>query len=173
LIFAVGSSAKGLAQLLGVSIVPSGIERALIANQLINAHPSGKVVFLGEIPDARQHGDRLGNRIEAEDAHRAALRAQQPEKMFDERRLARPVGTDQAVNTSSWKGQAHRGQGGHDTEAARQLRYGDHCFTDMTIDRRTEAAHRRETSNLYMKKPMPKVTFCPKRRLSSARTGGS
>jgi hypothetical protein len=60
--------------------------------------------------------------IEPEDAHRAALRPQQTQNMFDERRLARAVGADEAVDRSAWQGQAHLGQGRPGTEAARQLR---------------------------------------------------
>ena len=92
---------KRLPQFLGVRVVPSGIKRALIANQLLNAHPSRQVIFLGEIPDARQHSDRIGDRIVTEDAHRAAFRAQQAENVSDERRLACSVCADKAVDRAA------------------------------------------------------------------------
>src|SRR5947209_8000694 len=76
-----------LPELLRVRLVPGGIEGARVAHQLVDAHPAWEIVFLRQIADARQDRDRFGNRIEAEHAHRSALRAQQTQNMFDERRF--------------------------------------------------------------------------------------
>ena len=64
-------------------------------------------LFLRQIADARQYGDRVGDGIEPKDAHRAAFRAQQPQNVFDERRLAGSVCADEAVDPASGHGQAH------------------------------------------------------------------
>ena len=48
-----------------------------------------------------------------------------PENVLDERRLARAVCADEAVDRAARQRQAHRGQGGLGAEAARQLRHGD------------------------------------------------
>src|SRR5437867_4181954 len=127
--FRLGVECERLPQLLRVSIIPTAIERARVANELLDAHPPGQVVLLGEIADARQDADRIGDRIEAEDAHRAAFRPQQTENVFDERRLARSVCADKAVDRPAWQRQAHRGQSRRGTEAARQLGHIDDWFT--------------------------------------------
>src|SRR5438093_7843684 len=116
-------------QLLRVRIVPGRIERARVANELVEAHPPGEIVFLGQIADAREDADGIGDRIEPEDAHRSAFGPQQTQKVFDERRLARAVCADEAVDRPAWQGQAHRGQGRLGPEAARQLRHVDDRFT--------------------------------------------
>lgn len=71
------SGGTGLPQFLRVRIVPSGIKRARVPNELVDAHPARKVALLGEIADPRQDADRIGDGIEAEDAHRAAFRQKQ------------------------------------------------------------------------------------------------
>src|SRR6266852_4250785 len=81
-----GVEGERLPQLVRVPVVPSGIERTRVANELVNAHPAGEVVFLGEIADPRQNGDWVGDGIESEDAHRAAFRPQQTQNVLDERR---------------------------------------------------------------------------------------
>src|SRR6266513_1910466 len=96
-----GVEGERLPQLVRVPVVPRGIERTRVANELVNAHPAGEVVFLGEIADSRQDADRIGDGIEAEDA----------------------------VDSSAWHGQAHRGQGRRGAEAACQLRHADDRFT--------------------------------------------
>src|SRR3990172_6335362 len=128
-----GVQCERLPQLFRVRIVPGGIERSRVANELVHAHPAGEVVLLGEIADPRQDGDWIGDGIEAEDAHRAAFRAQQAQDVLDERRLARAVCADEAVDRPAWQGQAHRGQSRRRTKAARQLRYVDDRFTHARI----------------------------------------
>ena len=54
---------------------------------------------------------------------------QQAEDVLDERRLARAVRADEAVDRPAGHGHAHRGQGRLGTEAARQLRHVDDRFT--------------------------------------------
>ena len=54
--------------------------------------------MLWVVADPRQHRDRIRDGIEAEDAHRAALRPEQTQDVLDERRLARAVGADEAVD---------------------------------------------------------------------------
>ena len=116
-------------QLLRVGIVPGGIEGARVANELAHAHPAGEIVLLGEIADPRQDADRVGDGIESEDAHRAALRSQQAQEVLDERRLARSIRTDEAVDRPTRQGQAHRVEGGRAPESSRQLRYADDRLT--------------------------------------------
>ena len=116
-------------QLLRVRVVPAGVERARVADQLADGHPAGEVVLLGEIADPRQDGDRLGDGVEAEDAHRAAFRPQQAQDVLDERRLARPVRADEAVDRPAGDGHAHRGQCRLGPEPARQLRDVDDWLT--------------------------------------------
>src|SRR2546422_2623173 len=70
-----------------VPIVPRRIERARVAHELVNAHPAGEVVFLGQVADPRQDGDRIGDGIESEDAHRAAFRPHKTRKGFMDRVL--------------------------------------------------------------------------------------
>jgi hypothetical protein len=115
--------------MLRVPIVPGGIERARIANELVDAHPAGEIVLLGEIADAREDGDRIGDGIEAKDAHRTAFRPQQTQKVFDERGLAGSVRSDETVHRAARQGQAHRGQSRLGPEAARQVRDADDGFT--------------------------------------------
>src|SRR5438477_9601519 len=92
-----------------------------------------EVVFLGEIADSRQDGDRVGDGIEAEDAHRAALRPEQTQNVPDERRLPRAVCADEAIDRPAREGEAHRVQGRRGTEATRQLRDADDRFTHTLI----------------------------------------
>src|SRR5207253_7042531 len=116
-------------QFLRIRIVPGRIERARVAYELVNPHPAGEVVFLGEIADPRQDADGIGDGIEAKDADRSAVRSEQAQDVLDERGLARAVGAHQAVHRSARQGQAHRGQGRLGTEAARQFRHADDRFT--------------------------------------------
>src|SRR2546425_6288755 len=83
-----GVEGERLPQLVRVPVVPRGIERTRVANELVNAHPAGEVVFLGEIADPRQDADRIGDGIEAEDAHRAAFRPRSEEHTSELQSLA-------------------------------------------------------------------------------------
>src|SRR5713101_3703413 len=127
--FRPGVEGERLPQLVRVPVVPRGIECTRVANELFNAQPAWEVVFLGEITDPRQDADRIGDGIEAEDAHRTAFRPEQTQQVFDERRLARTVCADEAVDSSAWHGQGYRGQGRRGAEAACQLRHADDRFT--------------------------------------------
>src|SRR5258708_22713326 len=68
-----GVERERLPQLLRVRIVPGGIERARVANELVDAHPGGEVVFLRQTTDPRQDRDRIGDRIEPQNAPPAAF----------------------------------------------------------------------------------------------------
>jgi hypothetical protein len=116
-----GVECERLTELRRVRIIPGGVERARVANEVIDAHPAGNVVFFREIPDPRKDTDRIGDGIEAEDAHRAAFCPQQAEDVFDERRLARPIGAHETVDGAARQRQAHGVQRRLVTEAARQL----------------------------------------------------
>ena len=105
--FCIGIQRERLSQLLRVSFVPGGIERARVANELVDPHPGGKVVLFRQVADARQYGDGIGDWIKAEDAHRPAFGPQQTQNVFDERRLAGSVRADEAINGPARHGQAH------------------------------------------------------------------
>jgi len=102
---------EGLPQFLGIGIVPARIERARVAHQLLDTHPRGKIVFFGEVTHAREHADRIGDRIETEDPHRSALRSEQAEQVPDQRGLARAVDADQAVHRAGRHREADRVKG--------------------------------------------------------------
>ncbi len=98
LTFLDGIERERLEQLARVRRIPCRMVGLRVAHQLVDAHPLRQLAVLGEIADAAQHADRVANRVEAEDAHRAGRGAQQPEQMLEECRLARAVGADEAVD---------------------------------------------------------------------------
>src|ERR1051325_1097347 len=74
-------------QFFRVRCVPFRIERLCVTHEFVHAHPPWQVRLLGEIADATQYGDSIGNRIETKYAHASVFSAQQAENMFDQRGL--------------------------------------------------------------------------------------
>src|SRR6185436_19551652 len=87
------------------------MEGLRVAHQLVDTHPLRQLVFLGQITDTSQHAHRVANRVEAEDAHRAARGAQQAEQVLEERGLACTVGTDEAVDLACRGAERYAGEG--------------------------------------------------------------
>ena len=75
---------------------------------------------LGHDADAPLHLHRLGEWVEAEDAHGAGGRAQQPGQALDGGRLAGAVGTEEAVEAPLGHGEVDAVDGDEVAEAARQ-----------------------------------------------------
>ena len=62
-------------------------------------------------PGDMQHPDRVGDWVEAADAHRAAVRLKQTQLVLDPRRPSRAIGAHEAVDRPAWQRQTHRRQG--------------------------------------------------------------
>src|SRR5262249_10036753 len=103
------------------AVVPARIERARVADQLVQAHPAGEIVLLGEVADAREDADRIRGGIETEDAHGAALRLEQPHDVPDERRLARAVRAAEPRDLAALERERNRRQRLLVAEAAGEL----------------------------------------------------
>jgi len=95
-----------LPQELGIAFIPARIESPREPEQLIDAHPFGQLVHLGQIAHARQDAGGIFDRVEPEHGYVARLCAQQAQQVLDQRRLAGAVRAQQAEHDALWNPQA-------------------------------------------------------------------
>jgi len=90
--------------LLGVLLIPAGVEALVVALEFGDAHPVGEPVLFGQVSDSSEDLGRLLYGVEAEDADASLPWLVEAEDVLDKGGFARAVFADKAENSAFAEG---------------------------------------------------------------------